>query len=1596
MTAKRIVLPILSLLLVFAGSASAQQSQNDDRGVAPGKAYQQGELDTVNLFNGTLNLAIPVGQTYHAGGQLSYGLTLSYAANAWEFASEETTNTAYTPPLVQTNNWSYPSHNANAGFGWRLSFGSLDTSNGFVGGYIAPDGSEHAFHPKLHPNDSGESVYSAPSGTDPESVAYTNDGTYLRRRKRITSSVVTYEISFPNGIVHTFDATGRFIRMADPNGNWMQVAYGTQASTEPNPGSTKWTITDSTSASTGRQHVVRFRPGVSYNELTQSATVSHEIVDQIDLAAFGGTRAVYQLEYNSNSGPWTLSRRSVQARSSSLGETVPAYMLTGVLLPATLGRFSFTYDMGDQTTMSNPANGGASGNVLTLTTPTNARYSWTYGLYTFPPADPTGQRHVKEFHTKVSGVRTRVVSDLNVTPNTILSDTRYEPTLIATIPATEEQVRVDNVDEAGVIVNSTRHYFSTCAASCSNPGEYALPLSRTAASVGGAYLSTEVLTAGATAGAFTTRRRTYVKYEMDGVVSPTSPELALETNRRLIYTKTINDDDNSSVETTLSDFDGYGHYRTSTTRTIAGSYDETTTAYTRYNGTATFSVDGSGNKSGTFTRLAQSSPWILNTFTNSSVTVQPAGGSATTSNSVACFDSYGHLTSQRRYTSFNSTTPATTDLLSVFTYDSAGDLVKEQYAGGDAPVLGTLPAAPTTFACGGTLTGEAYAIARDDSYGSLAHAHYLGTSGSMSFQNTDNTIDQNTGLVASSKAGATVASNGVSGSDGITTTYTYDALGRPLTITPGSNGGAKTEYAYTLSPPTIDVQSKSSAWPYSTLSRSTTAVDALGRTTLETRYLPAAQSYRKTTYDRLGRQRSVSEFESTTSPSHFTFFDYDELGRVTKVTRPDGTSTSTAYNGISSVSRTANVAYGSDGQGAPLFTDATTVEYYDAKNRLRRVTDPAGTFTDYSYDVANHLVNVCMNTGSTCGQTRTFTYDNRGFLTSEQQPELGTSGNGTANYQYDARGHVIRRYEGSAAGPFDIFNTYDRAERLTQVRETRFMNSVQRYLKVFEYGTANSGSDLRNGKVTRATRFNWFDSLDYAAQIVEDYTYTGIGGRADSRTTYDYLCVISGGTCNAAGVGSQNQHFTQTFTYDDLGNTVGLSYPTCEHTDCANASLTQRTLTNTYTNGILTGVAPSVGANAASITYWPNGLVHTVAHGNGVTDTIDIDSTNGMARPSAIHTSAAQNQAACVAPSFTTQPGSTMTTTSAAVTLTSLAVGQTGQTITYAWYSTASPTASIGSNASISVNPQSTTTYWVTASNSCGTQQSATATVTICGTPGVTTQPTGTTITRSMRATLSAVVSSPAPLNYQWYTVNGSTLSPIASANGPALTVQPDSTATYRLRAWNDCGTVDTSNATVTVQDAPTMGILLATWNGTSIDLVFPQSSAPGTLAGYEYQRLPDGATTSASVPSGATGTYVHLYATATSGNAYAYRIRAIDSRGVASVWSNYDLATAITFTDDPTATTSPKTPIRGVHIGEARRAIDAVRALAGLAPAWSSYANATGPVYATHMTDMRTALDEARIFLGFPAVTYSTVLPSTPIPVISHLDIDQLRQGVK
>ena len=82
--------------------------------------------------------------------------------------------------------------------------------------------------------------------------------------------------------------------------------------------------------------------------------------------------------------------------------------------------------------------------------------------------------------------------------------------------------------------------------------------------------------------------------------------------------------------------------------------------------------------------------------------------------------------------------------------------------------------------------------------------------------------------------------------------------------------------------------------------------------------------------------------------------------------------------------------------------------------------------------------------------------------------------------------------------------------------------------------------------------------------------------------------------------------------------------------------------------------------------------------------------------------------------------------------------------------------------------------------------------------------------------------------------------------------------------------------------------------------------------------------------------------------------MRAVNGVGV-SASSAADLATAIIFTEDPLVA---GVSVKAVHLAQLRTAINAVRSLAGLAPAGVTDAAVAGiSIKAVHVTELRTAL---------------------------------------
>ena len=124
--------------------------------------------------------------------------------------------------------------------------------------------------------------------------------------------------------------------------------------------------------------------------------------------------------------------------------------------------------------------------------------------------------------------------------------------------------------------------------------------------------------------------------------------------------------------------------------------------------------------------------------------------------------------------------------------------------------------------------------------------------------------------------------------------------------------------------------------------------------------------------------------------------------------------------------------------------------------------------------------------------------------------------------------------------------------------------------------------------------------------------------------------------------------------------------------------------------------------------------------------------------------------------------------------------------------------------------------------------------------------------------------------------------------------------------------------------------------------------------------------------------------------------VRAVYGDGGRSSFSNVDLATTVMFTDDPVV--AQTTVIKAVHVPELRTAVQAVRSLAGLAPAIFSDAtiDTTVLVKATHISQLRSALGAARGALGLPPLTYTDPTLTAGSTIIKAAHFQELRLGVK
>ncbi len=164
-----------------------------------------------------------------------------------------------------------------------------------------------------------------------------------------------------------------------------------------------------------------------------------------------------------------------------------------------------------------------------------------------------------------------------------------------------------------------------------------------------------------------------------------------------------------------------------------------------------------------------------------------------------------------------------------------------------------------------------------------------------------------------------------------------------------------------------------------------------------------------------------------------------------------------------------------------------------------------------------------------------------------------------------------------------------------------------------------------------------------------------------------------------------------------------------------------------------------------------------------------------------------------------------------------------------------------------------------------------------CTAPGITTQPSSTSITFGGSTTLSVVASGSTP-TYQWYIGNPpSTTTPAPSGTNASIQVSPSSTTTYWVRVTNSCGTADSNAATVTVGACASPAITTQPVNKTitsgSSTTLSVGASGSATLSYQWYAGNPPSTTT----PAG-TGSAIQVSPTSTTN----YWVRVTNSCGTA------------------------------------------------------------------------------------------------------------------
>jgi YD repeat-containing protein len=1571
----RLGIALFTLWLAASAFAagSLPERQNTAKGFDANKTFHSGELDHINLFNGNLVVAIPLGQRYVVSPTLSYGLTLTWNANLWHSLEVENDDGE-----KRTNEIPHP--RANAGLGWIVTLGRLieplndpytdpynDTGHWI---YESIDGAEHLFHANLHGG----------AGSEP-GVEYTNDGSYLRLK---AISADERSIEFPDGSVHIFrrfeSNKWRLVRMQDryPR-NWVNVEYGGDAS------QTYWRISDSH----GRVHFLRFRL-VDYDAVNPWTDDKKEILTTVELAKFGGgPPATYSFQYDETTTVW----RPCSHRDN-FGTTTPTplWAVVPLLRSVTLADGQSTFAMSYVGPLSPARCQPDGGYMQELTLPTKARIGWSFGNYEKPVMSTwTTEPNTFTYATGVTERRFYKAGEFQPWAKwTYENSIDGDRVQFSTNPPRQLTVKVTDP-----LQNVTLSYFSVEVANdgVSDPGSYGMPFTRRR-SEEGRFLSTEVLSGG------NVLRSTWLRYEHDAGYPGINSRVA--SSRTKYHDEIIR-----TIDSDSSDWDGHGHYRTTVVRGTGFDGISSRTTFTRYNPGLQAS-----------STIASGAPWVLNTFDQQSI----SEGSRTAW-SYFCFNGDTGFLKRKRSLAAQILSPH--DTIETFVPDDSGNVAYQYIDGG--------PNDPVTLASGLCDVDPGipvYTIRNEYLSGSLKTSSYVRPDGtSMPFRSADQTIDAATGLASASSdtAGLTTA-YAYDAMGRLASVHPPGEAPLSYTYTPASVFGSS------LNPAQIDVLSASAN---SGQMRQQYQYDSFGRLWREKHFMPdGTWSVRENTYNALGWVESTSELQQLGAEPFTAGFltrrYFDPFGRPTRIISPDGSEVTNTYFGVAEIRRTESIATAA---GQPE-SRVTTREHYDFLGRLVAVINDAGgaleTRTDYTYDVTGGVATVTMWGGGFV-QQRSFTYDRRGFLTAENHPESGvityerdprghmlkkSTAAAILTFAYDAAERLVSVADGQQrllkAFRFDRpngANDYSLGKVDFAVRHNHHAGLGDITVReTYTYGGRGGRVSSKTTAVSGGPTFtDAYEYSEFGSISAVTYPATSSSPAAPPRTVrnaYDGL-FLRNVTNYTNGIDYHSNGLLKEIRHQDqeggsgpvyrqsVNAATGMPRPEDIQVTGFCNNLTVGAIGNRQVNsGEPAGL--TVSAAGASAYQWyqrgQNGVDTMLFDQTAATLTVPVSVTskywvrvfNGEGCWLDSNTATVEVRS-CTAPSVTIDVASTI---QASDTLT--ATAQVSNATSYAWTITNGTILSGANTATMTFRAacSGTVELRVNVTSDCGASATATANVPIV--VSAVTVSGSTTIDAGNSATISVTLNGIGPWNLTWddnHPQNGITGSSATRTESPARTT------TYRVlsaSAANGCAADISGSAVITVRPR-TPASLNATAVAGKIALSW---SWNGTLEnGDRFDVYRSSAGEPEHYVGSATSTAFDDQQNLLADRVYLYTVKAVVA-GTASYASAPDVAS--TFVFGPNVIPN-QTEIAADHVARLRAAVSALHAMTPGAqplPFTDPGPPLGGDVKAIHILELRSYLAQARAALGLsqPVWTNAVAVDAN----IYAIDINELRGGVQ